>query len=112
LDHQCLSTWRARLIWREQLISELEALTDAEALAAWAERVLPQKNWLIMSDAELVETAFAAKLNELDGATAANLTRSGTNAGVGAAGKPATVAGDGSGSETVAATRLQNSTAV
>jgi hypothetical protein len=59
---------RAGLIWREQLISELEALTDAEALAAWAERV----------HAELVETAFAAKLG---GATAADLTRPGQTAG-------------------------------
>jgi hypothetical protein len=50
---------------REQLIAEVDVITDAEALTAWAERSLPQKNKLVTSDAEAVEAAFAAKLEEL-----------------------------------------------
>jgi hypothetical protein len=54
---------------------EVETLTDAEALAAWPKRVLPQKNQLATSDAQTIETAFAAKLDEFsdDGATGADL---------------------------------------
>ena len=50
---------------RQQLIAELEQLSEAEALASWAHRVLPLKNRLATGDAQSVETAFAAKLNGL-----------------------------------------------
>jgi hypothetical protein len=50
---------------RFQLISELSMLTDPEALAAWAHRVLPLKDQLARTDAEAVEAAFAAILTEL-----------------------------------------------
>jgi hypothetical protein len=50
---------------REQLIAELKKLTDPNALTAWAQGILTLKNQLTTSDAQEVETAFAAKLNEL-----------------------------------------------
>ncbi len=49
---------------RFQLISELDMLTDPEALAAWAHRVLPLKDQLARADAEAVEAAFAATVTE------------------------------------------------
>src|SRR4051794_11509376 len=49
----------------QQLIAELAALTDTEALTAWAGEILPRKNQLIISDAEALENAFAAKLSEI-----------------------------------------------
>ena len=52
---------------REQLITELGALEDTEAMTAWAGRVLPRKNQLATPDAQAVETAFVAKLSELEG---------------------------------------------
>ena len=63
------------LALREQLIAELGAFADTEALTVWAGRVLPRKNQLATSDAQSVETAFAAKLSELedDGAVAPTL---------------------------------------
>ncbi len=39
-------------------------LTDTEALAAWAQRVLPLKDQLSSADAEAVEAEFAATLTE------------------------------------------------
>jgi hypothetical protein len=60
----------------EQLLAELGALTDLEALTAWAGKILPQKNKLVTTDAEVVETAFAAKLHEFG---SAELTRSDTS---------------------------------
>ena len=58
------------LALREKLISELKAFTESDALTIWAQRILTLKNQLATSDAQEVETAFAAKLNELceDGA--------------------------------------------
>src|SRR5436305_928301 len=53
------------LILREQLIAELGAFSDTDALTVWAGRILPQKNQLTTSDAQAVETAFAVKLDEL-----------------------------------------------
>jgi hypothetical protein len=47
-----------------QLISELEPLQDPEELASWAHRALPLKNQLSAGDAEAVEAAFAARLDE------------------------------------------------
>ena len=52
---------------RPPRIAELGAFAEAEALTAWAGRVLPRKNQLATSDAQAVETAFAAKLSELEG---------------------------------------------
>jgi hypothetical protein len=55
---------------RHQLIAELEQLVDLEALATWAQRALPLKNQLAMTDAQTVEAAFAARLSELGDAAA------------------------------------------
>jgi hypothetical protein len=51
---------------REQLISELKEFRESDALTVWAQRILALKNQLTTSDAQAVETVFAAKLNELD----------------------------------------------
>jgi hypothetical protein len=48
---------------RQRLISELEQLADSEALASWAYRALPLKNQLSANDAEVVEAAFAMRLD-------------------------------------------------
>jgi len=53
------------LALREWLISELKAVTESDAATIWAQRILALKNQLTTSDAQEVETAFAAKLNEL-----------------------------------------------
>ena len=53
---------------RLQLLCDLEALSETDALAAWAHRVLPLKNQLSTTDAQSVEAAFAAKLSQLGGA--------------------------------------------
>jgi len=47
------------------LISELEAVTELEALALWAQRALPFKNQLATSDAGAVEAAFDVRLGQL-----------------------------------------------
>jgi len=54
-------------VLREQLITDLGGFTDTNALTVWAGRILPQKNQLTTTDAQAVETAFAAKLGEIDG---------------------------------------------
>jgi hypothetical protein len=59
-----------------QLISELEQLKDPEALATWAQRVLPLKNKLSTADAQAVEAAFATRLTALDEGTPQSLPRS------------------------------------
>jgi hypothetical protein len=56
---------------REQLISELAQLSEPQALASWAQRVLPMKNQVSAADAQRLEAAFAAKLGELGDVTAA-----------------------------------------
>ena len=48
-----------------RLTGELAQICDAEELATWAHRVLPLKNQLSKTNAQKLETAFAAKLNEL-----------------------------------------------
>lgn len=53
---------------RQQLMSELGQLGDGEALAAWAQRVLPLKNQLSNSDCHFLEEGFAARLHEIGGA--------------------------------------------
>jgi hypothetical protein len=50
---------------RCQLISELGQLREPADLADWAQRALPQKNQLSTADAQRVEEAFEAKLNQL-----------------------------------------------
>ena len=72
---------------REQLMAELGALTDVEALTAWAGKILPQKNKLVTSDAEEVEIAFAAKLTEF---ISAELASSDTSFGINNTVEPAT----------------------
>ena len=55
---------------RNRLIAELEQLVDPEALATWAQRALPLKNQLATPDAQTVETAFAARVSQLEEAAA------------------------------------------
>src|SRR3954447_22071349 len=64
---------------REQLIAELGAFTDTDALTLWAARILPQKNHLATADAQALETAFAAKLSQLED----DRPRAMSNAGIG-----------------------------
>jgi hypothetical protein len=55
---------------RNRLIAELEQLANPEALATWAHRALRLKNQLATTDAQTVETAFAARLSQLGDAAA------------------------------------------
>jgi len=57
--------WEASADLRDQLISELEAMTEPEALALWAQRALPLKNQLSISDARAIEAAFEVRLSQL-----------------------------------------------
>jgi hypothetical protein len=50
---------------RDQLIAELEQVSEAHSLTAWAYRVLALKNSLSNSDAQVVEAAFDARLRRL-----------------------------------------------
>ena len=47
---------------RDRLQAELVALTSADDLAKWAQRVLPVKNTLTAADARTLEDAFTAKI--------------------------------------------------
>jgi hypothetical protein len=49
----------------QQLLRELQELSDSTALANWAQRALPLKNQLASKEVGLVEAAFASKLLEL-----------------------------------------------
>jgi hypothetical protein len=51
---------------RDRVISELEQLKEAEGLAVWAQRALLLKNQLSVADAQAVEAAFEARVNQLD----------------------------------------------
>jgi ERF superfamily protein len=51
---------------RNRLIAELEQLVDSQALAIWAHRSLPRKNQLATADAQALETAFAARLTQIE----------------------------------------------
>ena len=91
---------------REKLISELELFTESDALTNWAQRILALKNQLTASDAQEVETAFAAKLNELSDDGVAALDTSEPDATVGGNNETATVNGSaGSDSEPIAASQ-------
>lgn len=50
---------------RQQLLSELEQLGGGEAMAVWAQRVLPLKNQLLADDCHALEAGFAARLRAL-----------------------------------------------
>ena len=56
---------------RQQLISELARISDPEALAAWAHRIMPFKNQLSATDSQKLEDVFVAKLSEQNDAPAA-----------------------------------------
>jgi ERF superfamily len=58
------------LALRDQLLSELEALTTPEAAATWAHRILGAKNGLTAVDARRVEDAFQSRLAFLGGGDA------------------------------------------
>jgi hypothetical protein len=86
------------LALREKLISELKAFTESDALTIWAQRILTLKNQLTTSDAQEVETAFAAKLNELcdDGAATLDRLEASTKAETNGNSQPAIADGDSS----------------
>src|SRR5258705_6176729 len=96
---------------REQLVSELKKLTDPDVLTAWAPGILTLKNQLTTSDAQEVEIAFAAKLNEL-GDDLASLDTPESAARVGAAGnsEPAAATGSNSSGGEPTATEKTNPT--
>ena len=50
---------------RDRLICELKQFTLSDSLTTWAHHILPLKNQLTVTDANEVETAFAAKLHEI-----------------------------------------------
>jgi hypothetical protein len=51
---------------RRRLLAEIERLKTSEALASWAHRALPLKNQLSTVEAQAVEEAFTARLNQLE----------------------------------------------
>jgi hypothetical protein len=53
-------------VLRCQLVTELEQLTNSEALARWAHRALPSKNQLSAADAQVIEEAFSTTLSQLE----------------------------------------------
>jgi hypothetical protein len=89
---------------REQLIAELKKFSDNDVLTVWAQGILTLKNQLTASDAQEIETAFAAKLNELgDDVAPLDTPQSTTRVGRGGNSEPATADGSGgSGSEPLA----------
>jgi hypothetical protein len=83
------------LALREKLTSELTEFTDTNALTAWAQRILAIKNQLTTLDAQEVETAFAAKLNELgDGVAPLIKPEAVVSAEVGGVGEPTAAKGN------------------
>jgi ERF superfamily len=101
------------LALREQLISELRGFKESDALTVWAHRILALKNQLSTSDAQVVETAFAAKLNELsdDGIVALETPESGATLGGGGNNETATANGSaGSDHELIPASQKRNPT--
>ena len=47
---------------RDQLLSQLDAIADGDKAALWAKRSLPDKNKLVVADAQRVEEAFQVRL--------------------------------------------------
>ena len=99
------------LALREKLISELKAFTESDALTVWAQRILTLKNQLTTSDAQEIETAFAAKLNELceDGATTLDAPEASARAETNGTSEPANES-DCSGSEPITPAKTPNPT--
>ena len=58
-----------------QLMAELAELNEPDALAIWAHRILPLKNQLSTSDAQKVEAAFAARLDQVSDPPSARCER-------------------------------------
>ena len=54
-------------VLRDQLVNEITALKDGDALALWAHRRLPAKNTLTSDDARVVEVAYQALLDAPSG---------------------------------------------
>ena len=50
---------------RDQLLTDVDRLSSADAAATWAHRILAAKNSLAAADARQVEDAFAAKMATL-----------------------------------------------
>jgi hypothetical protein len=50
---------------REQLLSEVPTIESADQAATWAQRTLPWKNTLLVSDTQELEEAFRSKLAAL-----------------------------------------------
>jgi hypothetical protein len=50
---------------RERLVVQLVAITSTDNAAAWAHRHLPAKNTLTAADAQIVEEAFRARLQDI-----------------------------------------------
>jgi hypothetical protein len=51
---------------RRRLLAEIKQLEDTEVLTSWAHNALPLKNQLSRSDAQALEEAFTARLNQLE----------------------------------------------
>jgi hypothetical protein len=51
---------------RDQLLTDVDRLSSADAAATWAHRIMAAKNSLAAADARLVEDAFAGKLATLE----------------------------------------------
>jgi len=51
---------------RRRLLSEIEQFEDTEVLASWAHNALSLKNQLSKTDAQAIENAFTARLNQLE----------------------------------------------
>ena len=52
-------------VLREQLVGQLKEVNSVDAAAVWARRILPAKNSLNTADARQLESAFQARLAEL-----------------------------------------------
>ena len=50
---------------REQLLSEVRGIDSADQAAAWAQRTLPRKNTLLVSDSQVLEEAFRSRVAAL-----------------------------------------------
>ena len=50
---------------RDQLLTDVDKLSSADAAATWAHRIMAAKNSLAAADAQRVEDAFAAKMATL-----------------------------------------------
>ena len=50
---------------RDQLLTDVDRLSSADAAATWAHRIMAAKNSLAAADARRVEDAFAAKMATL-----------------------------------------------